>query len=80
MEPDNVHDKYAVKVLKNQAAVGHVPREISRYMQFCLKFGGNNERNCDWRPRKQERKWNGGTVQIQTEETKDIFIKSRIHN
>ena len=30
-EPDNVHDKYAVKVLKNEAVVGHVPREISRY-------------------------------------------------
>ena len=26
VEPDNVHDKYAVKVLKNEAVVGHVPR------------------------------------------------------
>ena len=31
MEVDNVHDKYDVKVLKNQAVVGHVPREIARY-------------------------------------------------
>ena len=40
MELDNVHDKYAVKVLKNQAVVGHVPREISRYCSFVLNSGG----------------------------------------
>ena len=39
---------------------------------FVLKFGRNNRR----------RRGNGMEVpvQIQTEETKDIFIKSRIHN
>ena len=40
MEQDNVHDKYAVKVFKNQAGVGHVPREISRYCSFVLNSGG----------------------------------------
>ena len=40
MELDNVHDKYAVKVLKNQAVVSHVPREISRYCSFVLNSGG----------------------------------------
>ena len=40
MEVDNVHDKYAVKVLKNQAVVGHVSREISRYCSFVLNSGG----------------------------------------
>ena len=79
MELDNVHDKYAVKVLKNQAVVGHVPREISRYCSFVLNSGGTMDAT-DWRPRKQERKWNGGTVQIQTEGTKDIFMKSRRYN
>ena len=39
-ELENVHDKYAVKVLKNQAVVGHVPREISRYCSFVLNSGG----------------------------------------
>ena len=39
MEPDNVHDKYDVKFLKNQAVVGHVPREISRYCSFVLNSG-----------------------------------------
>ena len=33
-------DEYAVKVLKNQAVVGHVPREISRYCSFLLNSGG----------------------------------------
>ena len=40
MEVNNVHDKYAVKILKNQAIVGHVPREISRYCSFVLNSGG----------------------------------------
>ena len=40
MELDNVHDKYAIKVLKNQAVVGHVPREILRYCSFVLNLGG----------------------------------------
>ena len=40
MEQDNVHGKYAVKVLKNQAVVGHVSREISRYCSFVLNSGG----------------------------------------
>ena len=40
MEVNNVHDKYAVKVLKYQAVVGHVPREISRYCSFVLNLGG----------------------------------------
>ena len=40
MELDNVHDKYAVKVLKNQAVVGHVPRDISGYCSFVLNPGG----------------------------------------
>ena len=36
VEPDNVHDKYAVKVLKEEAVVDHVPREILRYCSFVL--------------------------------------------
>ena len=27
-EPENSHDKYAIKVSKNETVVGHVPREI----------------------------------------------------
>ena len=34
VEPDNVHDKYAVKVLKNETVVGHVLTEMSRYCSF----------------------------------------------
>ena len=35
VEPDNVHDKYAVKVLENEA---DVPREILRYCSFLLNL------------------------------------------
>ena len=34
-----MHDKYAVKVLKNEVVVGHVPRENSRYCSFVLNSG-----------------------------------------
>ena len=40
VEPRNVHDKYAVKVLKNEVVVGHVPREILRYCSFVLNSRG----------------------------------------
>ena len=30
-EPENYHDKYVVKVLKENEVVGHVPRDISKY-------------------------------------------------
>ena len=36
VEPDSIHDKYAVEVLKKEAVIGHVPREISRYCSFVL--------------------------------------------
>ena len=75
MDLDNVHDK---GFEKSSCCRSRAYRNLT-LLQFCFKFGRNNGRNCDWRPRKQ-RKWNGGTVQIQTEGTKDIFIKSRIYN
>ena len=71
-------DKYAVKVLKNQAVVDHVPREISRYCNFVLNSGGTMDATVTGA--RENRRGNGGTVQIQTEGTKDIFIKSRIYN
>ena len=57
VEPDNVHDQYTVKILKNEAVVGHVPREISRYCSFREEQWAQL-----WRPRKQERKWTDSTV------------------
>ena len=60
-ELDNVHDKYAVKVLENEAVVGHVPREISRYCSFVLNSGGTMSPTVT-RPRKQEREWTDSTV------------------
>ena len=40
VEPINVHDRYAVNVLKNEVVVGHAPREISHYCCFVLNSGG----------------------------------------
>ena len=39
-EPENHHDKYAVKVLKENEVVGHVPRDISKYCTSALLCGG----------------------------------------
>ena len=36
-EPENHHDKYAVKVLKEKEVVGHVPRDITKYCTSALK-------------------------------------------
>ena len=59
VEPDYVHGKYAVKVLKNYAVVGHLPKEISRYV---LNSGGTMWATVNGAPRKQERKWTDSTV------------------
>ena len=40
MEPENHHDKYVVKVLKENEVVGHVPRDISKYCTSALLCGG----------------------------------------
>ena len=39
-EPEKHHDKYAVKVLKENEVVGHVPREISKCCTSALLCGG----------------------------------------
>ena len=59
VEPDNVHGKYAVKVLKNEAVVGHVPREISRYCSFVLNSGGTMSTTVTAR---ENRRGNGLTL------------------
>ena len=38
-EPENHHDKYAVKVLKENEVVGHVPRDISKYCTSAILCG-----------------------------------------
>ena len=39
-EPENHHEKYVVKVLKENEVVGHVPRDISKYYTFALLCEG----------------------------------------
>ena len=60
MEPDTVNDKYAAKVLKNEAVVGHVPREISRFCSFVLNSGGTMSATVTGA--KENRRGNGLTV------------------
>ena len=39
-EPENVHDRYSVCVMKNgDFIVGHVPRELSKTVWYFLKRG-----------------------------------------
>ena len=38
-EPEHYHNKYAVKVLKENEVVGHVPRDISKYCTSALLCG-----------------------------------------
>lgn len=39
-ENDNLFDKYAISVLKDNIVVGHVPKEISKLVAFFIKHGG----------------------------------------
>lgn len=39
-ETDNLFDKYAISVLKDDTVVGHVPKEISKLVAFFIKHGG----------------------------------------
>ena len=45
-EPENAHDKYAIKVMKNQTIVGHVPRELSKYCSALINSDGQNVGYC----------------------------------
>ena len=80
MELDDVHVKYAVKVLKNQAVVGHVPREISRYCSFVLNSGGTMDATVTGA--RENRRGNGMEVpcKYKLKGPKTFFIKSRIYN
>ena len=42
-EPENHHEKYPVKVLKENEVVGHVPRDISKYCTSALLYGGTKK-------------------------------------
>ena len=44
-EANNIHDDFAVAVLKNSNTVGHVPREISRVCWYFLHKSGS-EMTC----------------------------------
>ena len=39
-EPDNPEDRYAISVIKDEAVVGHVPRELSRISYYFIQRNG----------------------------------------
>ena len=39
-EENNIHDRHAVTVMKDNEIVGHVPRELSRLLYHFLKHSG----------------------------------------
>ena len=41
IEDGNVHDQYAVAVIKNEAIVGHAPRGVARMFYFFIRHGGS---------------------------------------
>ena len=45
-EVSNIHDYFAVAVLKNGNTVGHVPREISRVCWYFLHTESGSEMTC----------------------------------
>ena len=58
---------------KNQAVVGHVSREISRYCSFVLNSGGTMDATVTGA--RENRRRNG--MEVQTEGTKDIFYQKQ---
>ena len=52
-EPENIHDRYTISVVKQRQIVGHVPRTISRPCSVFIQNGGvikctvtGNRRHC----------------------------------
>ena len=57
MEPENAHDKYAEKVLKENTIVRHISRDISKYCTTLLLCGGNIR--CEVTGKRQNKRGNG---------------------
>ena len=57
-KPENHHDKYAVKVLKENEVVGHIPRDISKYCTSALFLGGGTIK-CEITGKRQSKRGNG---------------------
>ena len=56
-EPENHHDKYAVKVLKRNEVVGHVPRDTLMNYTSALLCGGTIK--CEITGKRQSKGGNG---------------------
>ena len=56
-EPENHHDKYPAKVLKENEVAGHVPRDTSKYCTFALLCGGTI--TSEITGKRQKKRWDG---------------------
>lgn len=52
-EPENPHDKHAVKVLKDKEVVDHIPNDLSKCSESALLCGGTVEIHGYRKKRKQ---------------------------
>ena len=76
MEDDNPHDRHAIKLVnKNNAIVGHVPRDLCKSCRYALYSGGKITDVVTGR--RENRKSNGLEVpcSYKLEGTKDVLLK-----
>ena len=45
---DNSVDEFALKLVKDNETVGHLPREYSRILWYYIARGGKDTRDSDW--------------------------------
>ena len=76
MEDDNPHDRYAIKLVnKNNAIVGHVPRDLCKSCRYALYSGGKITAVVTGR--RENRRSNGLEVpcSYKLKGTKDVLLK-----
>ena len=62
LEPQNINDPYAVKVIFHGVVVGHVPRFLSKITTYLLKAGGKVEATVTGTRQKKRKKLVGSPV------------------
>ena len=75
MEPQNPHDKYAIKVTKSDEVVGHIPRDISKYCTAALCCGIIS---CEVTGKRQNKRGNGLEVPCKYRLKGPYFVVKKI--
>ena len=76
-EFNNTMDKQAVKVVKDDEMVGHLPRKFSRIVWYFLARSGDCtvERNQCWSDRSQGMRKNGGSMAVEFNSSNKVKMK-----